>query len=547
MRGLMMDQPLLITSLIRYAAQYHGGTEIVTRTVEGQIHRYTYKDAYVRTQQLAHALTALGVGNADRVATLAWNGHRHLELYYAISGIGAVCHTVNPRLFPTQVEYILNHAEDRIVFVDLTFVPLLESLAPKLKHAKTFVIMTDAAHLPKTSLPNVLCYEDLIAGKPTSFGWPTFDEWSASSLCYTSGTTGNPKGVLYSHRSTVLHSFSINTADALAMTARDAVMPVVPLFHVNGWGIPYGAVMAGSKFVFPGAGLDPVNLYDLIEREQVTMAAGVPTVWLKMCEHLAQTGQRFTSLRRILCGGSAMPEALIATLEEKYGVEICHAWGMTELSPVGTSGRLKTAQLKLPQAERLRYKTSQGRPLYGVDCKIINAEGKELPHDGKTLGELCVRGSWVTSGYYSDEAANKAAFDADGWFRTGDVVSIDPDGYIRIVDRTKDLIKSGGEWISSIDLENAAVGHPEILEAAAIAVPHPTWQERPLLVVIRKPESKLTRDGLLDFLRDKIAKWALPDDVVFVTELPHTATGKLLKSALRDQYKGHAAKAKATA
>ena len=546
MRGLMMDQPLLITSLIRYAAQYHGGTEIVTRTVEGPIHRYTYKDAYARIQQLAHALTALGVGNADRVATLAWNGHRHLELYYAISGIGAVCHTVNPRLFPTQVEYILNHAEDRIVFVDLTFVPLLESLAPKLKHAKTVVIMTDAAHMPKTTLPDVLCYEDLIAGKPTAFAWPTFDEWSASSLCYTSGTTGNPKGVLYSHRSTVLHSFSINTADALAISARDAVMPVVPLFHVNAWGIPYGAVMAGAKLVFPGAGLDPVNLYDLIEREQVTMAAGVPTVWLKVCEHLAQTGRRFTSLRRILCGGSAMPEALIATLEDKYGVEICHAWGMTELSPVGTSGRLKAAQLKLPQTERLRYKTSQGRPLYGVDCKIINAEGKELPHDGKTLGELCVRGSWVTSGYYRDDAANTAAFDAEGWFRTGDVVSIDPDGYVRIVDRTKDLIKSGGEWISSIDLENAAVGHPEVLEAAAIAVPHPTWQERPLLVVVRKPESKLTREALLDFLRDKVAKWALPDDVAFVTELPHTATGKLLKSALRDQYKGHAATAKAS-
>jgi acyl-CoA synthetase (AMP-forming)/AMP-acid ligase II len=540
MRGLMMSQPLLITSLIRYAAQYHGDTDIVTRTVEGPVHRYTYRDAYQRIQKLANALTALGVKPGDRVATLAWNGHRHFELYYAISGIGAVCHTVNPRLFPAQIEYILNHAEDRYIFVDLSFVALLEQLAPRLKHAASVIVMTDAAHMPSsTALPGLRCFEELIAPQPAGFDWPTFDEWTASSLCYTSGTTGNPKGVLYAHRTTVLHSFSICTADSMALSARDTVMPVVPLFHVNAWGIPYGAPMAGAKLVFPGPHLDPASLFDLLEQEQVTMAAGVPTVWLKLCEHLAQTGRRFSTLKRILCGGSAMPEALIATLEETYGVEICHAWGMTELSPVGTSGRLKAAQEKLPRGERTRFKTSQGRPIYGMQCKIIDAAGKTLPHDGKTLGELCVRGPWVTSSYYADAAANKTAFDAKGWFRTGDVVSIDPDGWVRIADRTKDLIKSGGEWISSIDLENAAVGHPDVFEAAAVAVPHPVWQERPLLVVVRKPGSSLTRDGLIEFLRDKLAKWALPDDVVFVDELPHTATGKLLKSALRERYKEH--------
>jgi fatty-acyl-CoA synthase len=540
MRGLMMDQPLLISSLIRYAAQYHGDTEIVTRTVEGPVHRYGYHDAYQRIQKLANALSGLGIGAGDRIATLAWNGQRHFELYYAISGIGAVCHTVNPRLFPAQIEYILNHAEDKFIFVDLTFVPLLEQLAPRLKHAKSVVVLTDARHMPQTKfLPEVRCYEELIAPHSASFEWPIFDEWTASSLCYTSGTTGNPKGVLYAHRTTVLHSFSICTADSMALSARDSVMPVVPLFHVNAWGIPYGAPMAGAKLVFPGPHLDPASLFDLMESEQVTMCAGVPTVFLKLCEHLAQTGQRFSSLRRILCGGSAMPEALITTLEHKYGVEICHAWGMTELSPVGTSGRMKAAQEKLAAPERIRFKTSQGRPIYGMQCKIIDGAGKTLPHDGKTLGELCVRGPWVTSGYYRDEAANKAAFDPDGWFRTGDVVSIDADGWVRIADRTKDLIKSGGEWISSIDLENAAVSHPEVFEAAAIAVPHPVWQERPLLVVVRKPDSSVGREQLIEFLRDKLPKWALPDDVVFVNELPHTATGKLLKSALREQYKAH--------
>jgi 3-(methylthio)propionyl---CoA ligase len=539
MRGLMMDQPLLITSLIRYAAQYHADTEIVSRTTEGSFHRYNYGQSYARIQQLAHALTELGVAPGDRIATLAWNGFRHFELYYAISGIGGVCHTVNPRLFAPQIEYILNHAEDKYVFVDVTFVPLLEQLAPKIGSVKAYVVLADRAHMPASSLPNLICYEELIAGRPTTYDWPTLDEWTASSLCYTSGTTGNPKGVLYCHRSTVLHTFSINQADSLAFTARECVMPVVPLFHVNAWGIPYAATMAGSKLVFPGPHLDPASLYDLIEREQVTMTAGVPTIWLKLLEYLDQTGKGFSSLKRLLSGGSAVPISMIAAFEEKHGARICHAWGMTELSPVGTCGTFKTAQLALPDEERYRYQASQGRAVFGVELKIVDEAGNELPRDSRAFGNLLVRGPWVTSGYFRDEEATRPAFDRDGWFRTGDVVSIDPEGWIKIVDRTKDLIKSGGEWISSIDLENAAIGHPDVLEAAAIAVPHPTWQERPLLVVVAKPGSKLNREEMLGYLRGKIASWWVPDDVVFVPELPHTATGKLLKSKLREQFRDY--------
>ena len=539
MRGMMMDQPLLITGLIRYAARYHADTEIVTKTVEGPIHRYTYAAAYERIQQLAHALVELGVQPGDRLATMAWNGYRHFELYYAISGIGAVCHTVNPRLFAQQIEYILNHAEDRYVFVDQTFVPLLEQLAPKLKSVKGYVVLTDAAHMPKSTLPNLICYEELIRDRPQHYDWPSFDEWTASSLCYTSGTTGSPKGVLYSHRSTLLHTLSVNQADSLAFTARDSVLPVVPLFHVNAWGIPYAATMAGAKLVFPGPHLDPASLWELIDGEQVTMTAGVPTIWFKLLEWLDQQGKRFTSLKRVLAGGSAVPISIISAFEEKHGARVCHAWGMTEISPVGTKGMLKAAQEKLPPEERYRVQASQGRAMFGVELKIVDADGNELPHDGKAFGNLLVRGPFVTAGYFNDPEASKAAFDKEGWFRTGDVVTIDADGWVRIVDRTKDLIKSGGEWISSIDLENAAVGHPDVMEAAAIAVPHPKWQERPVLVVVLKPGAALTRDEMLRYLGDKVAKWSLPDDVVFVAELPHTATGKLLKSKLREQFRSH--------
>jgi acyl-CoA synthetase (AMP-forming)/AMP-acid ligase II len=537
MRGLMMDRPLLITSLIQYAAAYHGATEIVTKTVEGPIHRYTYRDAYARVQQLAHALQELGVKPGDRIATLAWNGFRHVELYFAISGIGAVCHTVNPRLFPPQIDYIVNHAEDKYVFLDPNLLPLVEALAPTLKTVKAYIVMTDGAQMPVTKLPNVLCYEELIAGKSTRFDWPDFDEWTASSLCYTSGTTGHPKGVLYTHRSTMLHTFAVNAADgALALTAREAILPVVPLFHVNAWGIPYAAAMAGAKMVLPCHHLDGASLYDLMEREQVTVTAGVPTVWLGLFKYVDDNGKRFSSLKRLLCGGSAMPQALIAGLEDKHGIDVCHAWGMTEISPIGTTGKLKAAQTALPAEQRHGYKITQGRPVFGVDCKVVDAMGKELPHDGQVFGELLVRGPWVTTGYYKDDSAT---FDDDGWFRTGDVVSIDPEGWIKIVDRSKDVIKSGGEWISSIDLENAAIGHPEIMEAAAIAVPHPKWSERPLLVVVAKPNTHPSRESVLTFLHGKVAKWALPDDVVFVKELPHTATGKLLKSKLREQFKDY--------
>lgn len=456
-----------------------------------------------------------------------------------MSGLGAVCHTVNPRLFAPQIEYVVNHARDTYVFFDLTFAPVLEGLADKLKGVKGFVAMTDAALVPKVKLPKLMCYEDLIAGESDTFAWPSFDENTASSLCYTSGTTGNPKGVLYSHRSTVLHAFGTCSADSLAISSRETVLPVVPLFHVNAWGIPYAAAMSGAKLVMPGPHLDGASLHDLIEREKVTFTAGVPTIWLKLFEHLEQSGKRFSALKRLVVGGSAMPPSLIAGFEEKYGVSVCQAWGMTELSPIGTTGLLRPAERDLPAADRYALQATQGRPVFGVDFKIVDADGKAQPHDGTARGELLVRGPWVTSGYYEDAAANKNAFDGDGWFRTGDVATIHPDGWMKIVDRVKDLIKSGGEWISSIDLENAAIGHPDVQEAAAISVPHPKWLERPLLVVVPKPGAKPERESVLRHLATRLAKWQMPDDVVFVGELPHTATGKLLKSELRQRFKDH--------
>jgi fatty-acyl-CoA synthase len=539
MRGLMMDRPLLIGPLIQYAAEYHGDTEIVTRTVEGPIERYTYGEAERRARQLAKALGRLGVRMGDRVATIAWNTHRHFELYFAVSGIGAVCHTINPRLFADQLRYIVNHAEDKVMFLDLTFVPLAEKTAAVWGPVEHYVIMTDRAHMPQTTLPDALCYEELLAGETADLAWPDFDENTASSLCYTSGTTGNPKGALYTHRSTVLHSFAVCSANAVAISMRDSILPVVPMFHVNAWGIPYAAAMSGAKLVFPGPKLDGASLHELFETEKVTLSLGVPTVWLGLLQYLEQTGKRIDGVDRVTVGGSAAPAAMIQAFEEKHGVRCIQGWGMTEMSPVGTLAVLKTKFLARSKAEQLARQAMQGIALYGVDMKVVAPDGKVLPHDGKSSGELYVRGPWIVSGYFNDEPASAAAFDEAGWFRTGDVTTIDEEGYMQIVDRSKDVIKSGGEWISSIDVENAAMAHPDIAEAAVIGVAHPKWDERPLLIVVPRQGKQPSKDEILVLLGDKIAKWQLPDDVVFVPEIPHGATGKVLKTKLREQFKDY--------
>jgi len=539
MRGLMMDTPLTITSLIEFAAANHTNTEIVSRSIEGPIHRYTYGEAYGRIQQLANALRRLGVEQGDRIATVAWNGYRHLELYYAVSGIGAICHTVNPRLFPEQLIYIFNHAADKYVFFDLTFVPLLEALATHLKSVKGFVVMTDRAHMPESKLDNLICYEELIEGEPATIDWPTFDENTASSLCYTSGTTGNPKGALYSHRSTVLHTLGVSLKDTFTMGSDDSLLPVVPMFHANAWGLPYACALNGVKQVFPGGQMDGKSIYELLDQEEVTFTAGVPTVWLMLLDYMKKEGKTLPHLRAALIGGSAAPRAMIEAFEFGIGAEVIHAWGMTEMSPVGTAGKLKYHMRNLPKDRQIDYKCKQGRYMWGVEMKIIGEDGKALPHDGKSFGELVVRGPWIASGYYNDEEATKAAFTKDGWFRTGDVSTIDEEGYMQIVDRSKDVIKSGGEWISSIDLENAAVGHPDVVEAAVIGIVHPKWDERPLLLIVPAEGKSVSKDDMIAYLTDKVAKWWLPDDVVSVAELPHTATGKLLKSKLRDDFKDY--------
>ncbi len=539
MRGMMMDRPLLISQLVAYAARYHGDAEIVSRTLEGGIHRYRYPDLEAQAKRLAKAMQRLGVGPGDRVATLAWNTYRHLELYFGVSGMGAVCHTINPRLFHDQLRYIVNHAEDKLLFLDLTFVPLVEKLAADWKPVRHYVIMTDRAHMPTTSLPNVLCYEELIAGESDDYVWPEFDENTASSLCYTSGTTGNPKGALFSHRSTVLHAFESCRCDGVAISMHDSLCPVVPMFHANAWATPYAAAMSGAKLVFPGAALDGKSLFELFEAERVTCSFGVPTIWLALLKYLDDSKQRPTTLKRTLIGGSAVPLAMIKEFEERYGVEVIQGWGMTEMSPVGTLSTLKPKIAELPVGERYRYKAKQGRPIYTVELKIVDAEGREQPHDGVAMGEMLVRGPWVISGYYNDEPASAAAFDEAGWLRTGDVATVDEDGYVQIVDRRKDVIKSGGEWISSIDVENAAIGHPAIAEAAVIGLPHPRWGERPLLVVAPCEGAARDKDDILRYLGAHLANWQLPDDVVFVAEIPHTATGKILKTKLREMFKDH--------
>lgn len=535
--GQMMEQPLLISDLIRHAEQYHGDGEIVSRLVDGSIHRYTWADAARRARQLANALRALGVREGDCVGTLAWNTHRHLEAYYGISGIGAICHTVNHRLFAEQILYIVNHAEDRVLLFDATFVSLVEQLAPQLPHVRAYVLMGGREQMPSdSSIDNLLCYEDLVGSHSDHLDWPLLDERAASSLCYTSGTTGHPKGVLYSHRSTVLHAFSSSLPDALHISAESCVLPVVPMFHVNGWGLPYSAAMNGAKLALPGPKMDAISLYELIEQEQVTMAAGVPTVWLGLLQHCEANRLRLHALKRVIVGGSAVPEAMIDQMAE-HGVEVRQLWGMTELSPCGTTSTPKFKHHASDARTRRLLGTAQGRPLYGVQMRIVDGNGQPLPQDGVAFGNLQVKGPWVLSGYFRRE--RDTSHTEDGWFNTGDVAKIDADGYMRITDRTKDVIKSGGEWISSIELENIIIGHPAVAEAAVVGVPHPKWDERPVLVVVLKPGASAERADLLQFYEGKIAKWWTPDDVVFIDELPHTATGKLQKMKLRERLRDY--------
>ena len=537
MFGQMQQQALLISSLLVHAERHHGDQEIVSRRVEGDIHRSTFREMASRSRRMAKAMQALGIKPSDRVATLAWNGYRHMELYFAVSGIGSVLHTVNPRLHPDQVVWIADHAEDQILCFDLTFAPLIAAVAGKTRTVKHWVAMCDRASLPESckSIPNLLVYEELINSQPDDhFEWPTFDENTASSLCYTSGTTGNPKGVLYSHRSTMLHTMAAALPDALNCSARDTILPVVPMFHVNAWGLPYVACMVGAKMVFPGAALDGKSLYELFESERVTLSAGVPTVWQALLAHTESHQLTFSTMRRTVIGGSACPPAMIRTFGEKYQVQVIHAWGMTEMSPLGTASTFKSKHLDLPQEERYSVMNRQGRAIFGVDMKVVDEDGKEIPFGSEKSGDLLVRGPWILQSYFRGDGGDVLR---DGWFPTGDVAKIDEDGFMLITDRTKDVIKSGGEWIGSIDLENIAMAHPSVAMAACIAVHHPKWDERPLLVVVKKPGAELTRDELIAFYEGKIAKWWTPDDVVFVDAIPLGATGKMQKNKLREQFK----------
>lgn len=534
MNGQMMQLPLLTSSLLVHAQRHHGDQEIVSRRVEGDVHRYTYADLARRARQLANAVAALDVTEGGRVATLAWNGYRHMELYYAVSGSGRVLNTINPRLHADQVTYIADHAENEVLFFDITFLPLVESIVDRVSTVRHFVALIDKDKMPSSSrIPNLLCYEDLVEAQSASYDWPMLDEQTAATLCYTSGTTGNPKGVLYSHRSTLLHTFAAALPDSLGCSAADVILPVVPMFHVNAWGLPYAACMTGAKLVMPGAGLDGKSLYELFEAEGVTMAAGVPTVWQGLLNHVQSNNLKFSTMRRTVIGGSACPPAMVRTFEQDFNVHVVHAWGMTELSPLGTVCAFKAKHLTQNVEQRQAVQAKQGRAVFGVDMKIVSPEGAELPCDGVQTGDLLVRGHWVVSRYFKEEGE---AHLQDGWFPTGDVAKIDPDGYMQITDRSKDVIKSGGEWIGSIDLENIAMAHPAVAMAACIAARHPKWDERPLLVVMLKPSVQVTRDELLAFYDGKIAKWWTPDDVVFVENIPLGATGKMLKHRLREQF-----------
>jgi acyl-CoA synthetase (AMP-forming)/AMP-acid ligase II len=536
MKGLMMDTQLLISSIAQHAEKFHGDREIVSVTADNPRHRYTFGDAMARAKQLANALAGLGVKQGDRVASLAWNDYRHLEIYYGVSGSGYVCHTINPRLFPEQIVYIINHAEDRFICVDAMFVPLLEAIADKISNVEGFIIMTDEAHMPETSLPNAMCYETLLAAESPEFDWPKLDERSASALCYTSGTTGNPKGVLYHHRSTILHAYATLAIDVAGASSRDVVLPVVPFFHVNAWGIPYSALMAGAKLVLPGPKMgDGEALYELMDSEDVTMALGVPTVWLALLQYTEKAGKRLDKLERSLVGGAAVPRAMIEAFRDKHGVELRQGWGMTETSPIGTVNTIKAGLEGLSKDEQLDLATKAGRGIFGVELRIVNDDGDELPWDGEAFGALQVRGPWICSDYFKLEGSG-GTHTEDGWFETGDVATIDPQGYVAITDRTKDVIKSGGEWISSIELENTAMGHPAVAEAAVIGVAHPKWTERPLLIVTKAAGEDASKEDLLAYFDGKVATWWIPNDVVFVDELPHTATGKIKKIELRKQF-----------
>ncbi len=536
MLGLMQDWPLLCHRIIDHAARYHGERPVISRSVEGPIHVSTYASVRARALQVAQRLERDGIRQGDRVATLAWNSWRHLEAWYGIMGIGAVYHTINPRLFPDQIVWIVNHAEDRVMLVDLTFVPLLEKIADRIKPIERYVILTDAANMPETTLKNAVPYEEWIAEVDGDFAWKIFDENTAAGMCYTSGTTGNPKGVLYSHRSNVLHSMMAAQSDSMGIASRDVILPVVPMFHANCWGLALTSPMIGAAMVMPGAKLDGASIYELLDNYRVTFTAAVPTVWLMLLQHLEANNLKLPYLKHVVIGGSACPRAMIQKFQDVYGVKVCHAWGMTEMSPLGTLGTLKPEYAGLTGEARLDVQVKQGHPPFGVEMKITDDSNRELPRDGKTFGRLKVRGPSVARAYFKEDAD---VLDADGFFDTGDVATLDPYGYMQITDRSKDVIKSGGEWISSIELENLAVGHPKVAEAAVIGVPHAKWDERPLLVVVLKQGQTATKTELLKFLDGKVANWWLPDDVVFVKEIPHTATGKILKTALREQFKDY--------
>ena len=540
MFGLMQHQELMVSAVIKHAARHHPNAELVSKTTEGTIHRYSYREFERRARRMVRVLQKLGVKTQDRVATLAWNGYRHMELYYAISGMQAITHTINPRLSVADVAYIVGHAEDVLIFSDTTFAPLLAAAAPRFgTHVRGIVFMCDRANMPTVALPagmQLLCYEELMDAADDDHVWQEFDERTAATLCYTSGTTGRPKGVLYSHRSTMLHALAVGQADVIGLRAVDRVLPVVPMFHVNAWGIPYGALMSGASLVMPGRFLDGASLTQLMNDERVTMSAGVPTVWLGLLQHLETSGARLDHMERLMVGGSACPRMIFERFDA-YGIRVFQGWGMTEMSPVGTYNTPKPAQTGLSADAEYAVRVTQGRALFGVDMKIVSDDGDELPWDGKQSGHLLVKGAWVTNAYFGD--APDSALDADGWFATGDVAAIDAEGFLQITDRSKDVIKSGGEWISSIQLENIAVGHPDVAEAAIIAANHAKWAERPLLVVVAKPGRTIDKASVMAIFDGQVANWWKPDDIVVVDELPHSATGKIQKLALRDRFRDY--------